>query len=152
MLKRIDRKNPISISLLVLFTLQIVFITLTYFTKFNMIGLQYEVNGLTVLFEKGTFEKEIIPVEITKENSLQIMKLAFSIGRANNLWEVNIFLFPFVLTLFISLILSKVRFKKWYTSLYLFILIGIISWNTATIKDINRDIQQHSFLLEMGNE
>lgn len=115
-----------------------------------MVGLQYAVNEVenTVSFDQGVFQKESKNIKITKENSLQIMHLALPIIRANNLWEVNIFLIPLLAAGLISLLLFKSKHKKWYTALYVLLLIGMYTWNAATLIEIKEEIRLHSSLLE----
>lgn len=145
-----NNRNPVSILLLIYFSFQIALLLLTYLTQFNMVGLQYAVNEVenTVSFDQGVFQKESKNIKITKENSLQIMHLALPIIRANNLWEVNIFLIPLLAAGLISLLLFKSKHKKWYTALYVLLLIGMYTWNAATLIEIKEEIRLHSSLLE----
>lgn len=147
-MKITDRR--ISLLLFTYFACLATLLIFTNVTKYNMAALQFDLNESTrvIRFEKGIFEKEIIDVNISDDNSLHVLKLAVSIAKANDLWKINIYIISLLTAGFIGLFIYKLRFKKWFIAGYALILGSFIIWNAATIQEIIEDIQRYINLIK----
>lgn len=118
-------------------------------TEINLSGYNYYVdnNSNVLIIEKGIWEKESYPIEVTENNAGHVLRAVLPITQANNLWKVNIFLISLFVGGFIVLFnkfLMPKKSLKWYAAIYFFSLIVFIVWDSITYKTIMKEIAEYT--------